>query len=129
METKPLKYILFSTCFVRRESWSVIVLIEPLAILLLIAIFSAVEVRPHPHVARVQSDVWTLQLGLTADLVWEFDHRLGGISSNFRRRARYLLFCSTWTILAAVILAIVSLGASSAAAVAIAVVYARSFLL
>lgn len=77
---------------------------------------------------RIQTDAWTLQLGLTADLVWEFDHRLGGISSNFRRRARYLLFCSTWTIVAAVILAALSLGNSSAAAVGIAVVCAPNFL-
>ena len=35
-------------------------LIEPLAILFFIAIFSAVEVRPPPHVVHIQTDVWTL---------------------------------------------------------------------
>jgi len=47
MHPNPLKYTLFGTCFVGHESRSVIVLIEPLALLLFIAILSAVEVRPH----------------------------------------------------------------------------------
>ena len=49
MQAKALKYTLFGTCFLRLGLRNVVVLIEPLAIMLSIFVFSAVEVRPPYH--------------------------------------------------------------------------------
>jgi hypothetical protein len=80
--------------------------------------------------ARIRTNVRTLQLGLAADLTWHFDRSVLGYRSTIRARTRYLVFCSSWTILSGILLAMVlTMADTVGGSMTQVVVYARKFLL
>lgn len=80
--------------------------------------------------ARIRTDVRTLQLGLAADLTWHFDRSVFGYRSTIRARTRYLVFCSSWTILAGILLAmVVTMADTVGGSMTQVVVYAQNLLL
>ena len=76
----------------------------------------------------ISADIWFLQLGLAADLVSIINRNLGIFSNFIRPRARYLVFCSSWTMLSGIFLVmLMALAEAEIAIVVQLIVYERTF--
>lgn len=67
----------------------------------------------------IHTDARLFQLGLASDLISDINRTFGVFASYIRPRARYLVFCSSWTLLSGIVL--VMLMALAEAAIAIVV--------
>jgi hypothetical protein len=69
------------------------------------------------YTASIHTDVWSLQLGLASDLVSTINRTFGVFASYIRPRTRYLVFCSSWTLLSGIFLVMLMALASATTAI------------
>lgn len=89
-----------------------------------------VEVGSQPRTVPIHTNVWSFQLGLSSDLTWNINRSFFGFATFIRPRSRFLVFCSSWTLLSGIILLMLFALASATTAIIVhVIVYERAFYL